>query len=331
MKKYFFKEDGTIRVLNMIIIISIIFIIALVLIYNKFLKREYEDVSDAYVTSERTSSINMCKDCDFYFTLESLTFSAYSEYNISNYIETKNMALNNIKFRDYDSDLINIESKASGLFIKAKDKIGTTKLVAEYSGIVREINIEVVADSIKSVSLEDHPYYILNGKSNKLNVITEPLGIPLNDLDIKVEDTNTAKVVDGKLVGLKEGITKLVLNFNGKQTSRELYVFDNLIHIEQIDNDNKLSDVYKIKLSELKNNMYNVIVTLDDNHNYGYSTSDLIITHEDDGLEVIIDYDGKYSLDKLSYRYRITVTGEKGSSVIKFNLGTSVRILEIGE
>ncbi len=98
-----------------------------------------------------------------------------------------------------------------------------------------------------------------------------------------------------------------------------------------MDKNKELKDLYKIGLKDFKNDAYDIIVSLDDNFNKGYSLNDLVITHEDNGVEVTVTYDGKYSLDKLSYKYRITINGTEGSSLIKFALGNSTRLLEVGE
>lgn len=148
------------------------------------------------------------------------------------------MALNNIKFSDYDNTLISLESKQSGLFIKVKDKVGKTKLVASYADITREIEIEISFDEIKNVDLLDHAYYISNGKETDLEIITDPKGIPVTDFNIVVEDTSIASLNEGKLIGLSEGKTKIILNYLDKVITQDLYVYDDLIHVESL-NKNK--------------------------------------------------------------------------------------------
>lgn len=328
MKKYFFKSDGTIKVLNMVILLSIIFIIIMVFVYFKFLRVKYEEPNETYKKEEKTSSINICNDCDFFYTLDSLSFETYHDYKLTNYMELKNMSINNLKFDGYDQNLIKIETKGNDLVIKTQNKVGSTKLIASYADIKREIGINVTADAIHSIKLEPHAYYVYNNKENPLMLITDPLGIDTTNISVTIDNPEIARIENGNIIGISEGVTKINLAFNDEVESQDLYVFNNLIHINK---QNVNEELYDIKLSEFKDDIYNIIVTLDDNSNKGLSMSDLIITHEDNGVSVIVEYDGKYSLDTLSYKYRITKTGTEGSSLIKFTLGNTTRIIKIGE
>lgn len=328
MKKYFFKSDGTIKVVNMIILLSAIFISIMLFIFFKFLRVKYEEPNETYKKEEKTSSINLCNNCDFYFTLDSLSFETYHDYKISNYIDTTNMLINNLKFDEYDKDLISIETKDKDLVISVKNKVGKTKLVATYADIKREIDITITPDEIHSIKLLDHPYYIYNNKDNPLNLITDPIGIDTSNLNITVENPLIATIENGKIRGLSEGVTKIKLLYNGEETTEDLYVYNDLIHITK---NKEVDELYNIKLSEFKDSKYNVIITLDDSANKGYTMSDLIITHEDNGITPIVEYDGKNSIDTKSYKYRITISGESGESIIKFTLGNTTRILRVGD
>lgn len=330
MKKYFFKSDGTIKVVNMIILMAILFFIIIMFVYFKFLKVQYEEPNETYKEGEKTSSINMCNDCDFYFTLERLVFDAYNEYEIAKYLEVKKMAINNIKF-DYDKELISIETSGNDLVIKTKNRVGKTKLVATYANIKREIDVEVEASEIRSIELENHPYYILNNQENDLEIITDPIGVDLSGVSLSVEDENIAKIINGKLVGVNEGVTKLKLLYNGEEQVRDLYVSNDFISVDVLNDKRVLETIHNIPLTDFKDDIYNVIVTITDNSSSGYEAKDLIITSEDDGVSVYVEYDGKYSLDKLSYKYRITKSGNTGSSTIKFTLGNATRFIRVGE
>lgn len=327
MKKYFFKSDGTIKVVNMIILLSMIFLVIMFFIYNKFLRVKFEESNETYRKEEKTSSINMCNDCDFSFILDSLSFETYHDYKLSNYIDLKNMSINNLKFEDYDESLISIETKGNDLVIKTKNKVGSTNLVATFAKIKRSIKIEITPDKIHSIKLYNHAYYIYNGKEMPLDIETDPIGIDIGNLDISVLDPTLAKLENGKITGLNEGKTQIKLIVDGIEQIEDLYVYNDLIHITKV---NGKEEIHSIKLSEFKDSIYNVVVTLDDNSNRGVSSSDLTITHEDNGLDVIVDYDGKQSLDTLCYKYRIKVSGS-GTSTIRFTLGNTTRILKIGE
>lgn len=328
MKKYFFKSDGTIKVLNMIILLSFIFLVIMFFIYTKFLRVRFEEPNETYKKEEKTSSINMCNDCDFSFTMDSLSFETYHDYKLSSYMELKNMSINSLKFEEYDQSIISIETKGNDLVIKAKNKVGKTKLVATYANIKREIPITVTPDEIHSIKLMDHPYYIYNNKVNNLDIITDPIGIDTNNINVSIDNPEIARIENGKIIGVSEGVTKIKLLYNDEETSEDLYVYNDLIHIN---NKTSEEELYSIKLSEFKDNMFNVVVTLDDSENKGLSMSDIIITHEDNGITPIVEYDGKNSLDKISYKYRITISEGTGSSIIKFSANNSTRILKIGE
>lgn len=59
MKKYFIKDDGTIKLTNMLVLIGILFFIVMTFVYLKFFKVSLEEPNETYKQTEKTSSINM--------------------------------------------------------------------------------------------------------------------------------------------------------------------------------------------------------------------------------------------------------------------------------
>lgn len=331
MKKYFFKEDGTIKLANMLIVITAIFIAFFAILFFKFFKTEVEEDYIPQKKSEKTSSISMCNDCDFSFILDTLTLSTYHDYKLTNYLDTKNLAINSIKFKVEDESLITVGSKGNDLAISTKNRVGHTKLIATYEKITKEIPITIIPDEIRTVELENHPYYIYNNQENALNIITDPLGIDISNLNISIADESIATIKNGKLLGLKEGSTTITLNFKDQVTSEKIYVFNDLINITAESKDKNPANIYKISLNEFKDDNFTIIVTLDDKENKGYSMEDLIISYDQNDLNVQTTYDGKYNFNKLSYKYRLTASGTEGKTIIKFTLGNTIRYLEIGD
>ena len=332
MKKYFFNEDGTIKIINMVVLITVILVIAIVFIITKLINDDVFSDYKPHTTKEVTSKVKMCDNCSMKFTSKKLVLNAYSEYSISDYIETKNIAINSVKFEVEDNSFLAIENKEQELVIVTKNKVGSTVLKASYDKIKISIEVEIIAEEIIGATLIDHPYYIYNGRANDLAIITDPIGIDIANLDLRVENTDIAEIIDGKLVGKSKGETRLILTFNEEVIEREIIVLDDLIHIT-LNNNSSKEEIYHVKLEDIKNNTINIIVTLDDNSNVGYTSDNLVISHDDNNTEVMVEYDGKNIGVDISYKYRITLGNiENASSTIKFSINdTTYRLLTIGE
>ncbi|MCH5167219.1 MAG: hypothetical protein J1F35_04925 [Erysipelotrichales bacterium] len=328
MKKYFFNEDGTIKIITAIILIAIIFVIAVVLIVVKLYKNDYFNDFEPHTTKKITSKLVMCDDCIMKFTVDELVLNPYSEYGFGTYIEVENIAINSVKFEIEDTSLFSIENRGGKLTLVTKNKVGETKLTATYDKIKISIPVKIEVLDIKTVSFVNHPYYVYNGKENDIEIITDPIGIDLSLLDISVENTDIAEFIDGKLIGKSIGETIININFKGEVFTQDIIVLDDLIHIYETSNKEEL---YNIKLSDIKDNIINIVLTLDDNKNIGYTSDNIEISHYDENTEVIVEYDGQNISTPRSYKYKITLSNTVDcSSVIKFNINNDTyRLLTI--
>lgn len=329
MKKYFFNEDGTIKVVNMIILIAIVIGLVVLFIFTKFLKPMYDVNYEPYTTTTKTSKIVMCDNCSMKFTVSELNLKTSSEYSLSDYLEVEKIPLNSLKFLDYDNKLLTIANKEGKLFLKTNNIIGKTKLTASYDKIKISIEVNIEASEITSVNFLEHPYYIYQGKLNELSLLTDPVGLTASDFSITTQDSSIVEIENGKLLGKSIGETNITLEFNQEIKTQKVIVLEDLIHVTL---ENEKEEIYEIKKDEIKDNTLNIIVTLEDSLNKGYSQDVLEITHEDNGIIPIIAYDGKNIGTDLSYRYRISLSTLEGSTTIKFKLSdNSYRYLKIGE
>lgn len=326
MKKYLFNEDGTIKMLNMIIVIIIVLALAIGIIY--FLLFNGKNVTEGGKTltsRDVTSTINMCKDCSMEFKDKELILMTNQEYPLEEIMDIKNISPASIKFDIGNTDYFTIErSKDNGLVLKTKDIIGESTLSAIYDKIKIDIKVFINAGDIISVNLLDHPYYIYLNKEVKIDIDSNPRGVDVSTLNFSVSDEEVISVNNGMIVGKTLGSAKLYLNYNETTYEQDVYVVNDFIDV-QMKNGSKLESIYKIKVDKKED--INVIVNIDDNSNVGLTNEELVITHIDEGISGVIDYDGKNLGTTRSYKYRITINeleaNGKMTIVFKHPDGTS--------
>lgn len=306
MKKFLFYEDGTIKMMNMIMVIVLVLIIAVILIYFLFLNGKNITEGGKTLTSKNvTSTINMCKDCSMEFNDKELILVTNQEYPLEDIINVKNISLASVKFDIGNTEYFTIErSRNNELVLKTKDLVGDTALNATYDKI--KINTKVVVNEgeILSLSLLDHPYYIYLNKEVKIDIESNPRGIDVSKLDFKVSNEDVISVNNGMIVGKMLGTSKLYLNYNDVIYEQDVYVVNDLIDV-QSKRGNILESIYRVKVDKKED--INIIVTLDDNSNSGLTNDNLVISHIDEGISGIIEYDGKNLGLERSYKYRISI------------------------
>lgn len=319
MKKYLFNEDGTIKMLNMILVITIVLALASTLIFFLlFNNKNITEGGKTLTSKDITSTINMCKNCSMEFKNKELILVTNQEYPLEEIIDTKNISLASIKYNISNTDYFTIEtSKNNGLVLKTKDLIGESTLSAIYDKIKIDTKIIINEGEIISLNLLDHPYYIYLNKETKIDVDSNPKGIDISKFDLSVSDDTIISVNNGMILGKTLGNAKLYLNYNEDVYEQDVYVVNDLIDI-QIKKENTYESIYKIKIDKKED--INVIVTIDDNSNAGLTNESLIISHIDEGISGVVEYDGKNLGETRSYKYRISISDleENGKMTVIF-------------
>lgn len=319
MKKYLFNEDGTIKMMNMLLLIIIVLAIAVGLIYFLLFNGKNVTEGGKPVTSKNvTSTINLCKDCNMEFKEEEIILVTNQEYPLEELMNIKNINITSIKFAVDNTDYLTIEKgKDNKLVLKTKNMIGSASISASYDKI--KINAKVIINEgeILSLGLLDHPYYIYLNKEVKIDIDSNPKNIDISKLNFYTNDANILDINNGMIIGKMVGNAKLYLNYNDNIYEQDVYVVNDLIDIS-LKKGNKLESVYKIKISKKED--INIIVSMDDNSHVGLTNENLVISHVDEGISGVVEYDGKNLGEERSYKYRISIGEftENGKMTIAF-------------
>ena len=139
----------------------------------------------------------------------------------------------NAKFKD-------VTWSSSNNNILTVDSSGNVKGVAAGSAVITATTkdqqktatcIVTVTDKDPSIFLDKTKYSVVIGKLTPFSVNIEYTDV--SDYDVKIEDENIAKIQDGKILGVKEGTTKLIITLKGTNIKAEAEI--NVIDIKEGD------------------------------------------------------------------------------------------------
>lgn len=260
MKKIFVNEDGTIKLITVVYsILILLFIILLIMfIITKFSSKMTNDNDDERITTttKTTTTMKLCQDCNLSFIRDEYTMKTNEKINISDLLELKSINIKNVKFSEYDESLIEITTSKKEVVIKALNKLGTTKIKAEYQNKETEITIHIYSDYITSAKLLNENYYAYVDETNKIVIETDPENVEVSFFNITVDDENIASISNGNIIGKNLGVTNINLDYNGITSKSKLYVIKSRIAIYIMSNNEM------IEYSSYKTNIksFNIIV-----------------------------------------------------------------------
>lgn len=329
MKKYFFNEDGTIKLTRAIILVDVLTFFLLLLIFMGQFKNQ--DLTPRVTTTTKkvtTTTIKICKNCSIKFNRESLLLEPNSSYPLEDLVDLKGVDIFNVKFSLSDKNIANIELVDGKISLVVKNTLGSFTLTASYMDLEETLNVSVNTSKLNSMSFKNQAYYVYPNEEIEIDLITDPLGYDITNLDIKIDNTDVAEIIDNKRVkGKVEGMTKISVNNNGLIASANLYVVKTKINIKVREN-----YLYQEKdIIEYNNKEVELLLQLDGedkdltNENINFVINDL------GNFKTEVSYVGKSTSLENAYIYRIKCTSisskgeENNYSLIEFNLSDGVR------
>lgn len=329
MKKYFFNEDGTIKLTRAIILVDVLTFFLLLLIFMGQFKNQ--DLTPRVTTTTKkvtTTTIKICKNCSIKFNRESLLLEPNSSYPLEDLVDLKGVDIFNVKFSLSDKNIANIELVDGKISLVVKNTLGSFTLTASYMDLEETLNVSVNTSKLNSMSFKNQAYYVYPNEEIEIDLITDPLGYDITNLDIKIDNTDVAEIIDNKKVkGKVEGMTKISVNNNGLIASANLYVVKTKINIKVREN-----YLYQEKdIIEYNNKEVELLLQLDGedkdltNENINFVINDL------GNFKTEVSYVGKSTSLENAYIYRIKCTSisskgeENNYSLIEFNLSDGVR------
>lgn len=329
MKKYFFNEDGTIKLTRAIILVDVLTFFLLLLIFMGQFKNQ--DLTPRVTTTTKkvtTTTIKICKNCSIKFNRESLLLEPNSSYPLEDLVDLKGVDIFNVKFSLSDKNIANIELVDGKISLVVKNTLGSFTLTASYMDLEETLDVSVNTSKLNSMSFKNQAYYVYPNEEIEIDLITDPLGYDITNLDIKIDNTDVAEIIDNKKVkGKVEGMTKISVNNNGLTASANLYVVKTKINIKVREN-----YLYQEKdIIEYNNKEVELLLQLDGedkdltNENINFVINDL------GNFKTEVSYVGKSTSLENAYIYRIKCTSisskgeENNYSLIEFNLSDGVR------
>ena len=243
--KFFKNEDGTMKLIPLLLIITLVTGGLFYLLFSALLKQEVEDLvqRDTVTSKTTTTEFKMCNGCSMRFTNPSIDVSTNGEFDIADHMEIDQVTFRNIKFTVDNEGLASVESVGSSYHIRTGNQEGTVILKAEYADKTAEITLNIISPSNAVVKFK-YPYYFVKlGTRMTPEIEVYPYG--LNTSNVKYEyDAQYKQILsigatNGTVSTKKQAGEGIVsVNRNGVINSTKIYVVPTLIKIKIASGDN---------------------------------------------------------------------------------------------
>lgn len=329
MKKYFFNEDGTIKLSRAIILVDVFTFLLLLLIFMGQFKNQ--DLTPRVTTTTKkktTTTIKVCKNCSIKFNRESLILEPNSSYPLEDLVDLKGVDIYNVKFSLSDTTLGNIELVEGKISLTVKNTLGNFTLTAKYMELEENLDVTISTSNLKSIKFKNQAYYVYPNEEIDIGIETDPVGYNIDNLEVKIDDLNIAEISENKKIkGKSEGVTKININNNGVITSVNLYVVKTKINIKVREN-----YLYQEKdIIEYNNKDIELLIQLDGENKEFTNENIETVVNDLGNFTTEVSYVGKSTSLENAYIYRvkcksISSKGEDNNySLIEFNLSDGTK------
>lgn len=311
MKKLFFRNDHTIRMETIYCCICILAALGILLIYliSKSGKGiTYQSNTTTGLTTT-TTTMMICNDCSFSFKDKDIRIKPDNTYLLKDLIDYKNITLKMIKFTVDDRSLLKIETNSKGeVVLKTLNKVGHAKITAKYGDLEDSVNVSISQSEYESAKLKDNTYYVYEGKTSPIELVTSPEGGNASTFTIETDNNDILSFDENNnIIGKKLGEANIKLNYKNSVSSSLVYVINNRITIKVKEND--IYNYYdEYKYVSTYDGSFELSVTFEDNKNMSYDNSNLSYIVENHGkMKLDVQYVEKNILENNSYIYKVNV------------------------
>ena len=314
MKKIFFNEDGTIKVLvSSLAVFLVLFLVVIIIAFLMGDSKPAEPITTTTTKKTTTTTIKLCNGCKVHFKNSTITLEANKEVDLTELIDLEKVNVRALKFTIADPSLLEVKGEGEKVILKTLDKVGTTTITAQYDDVETTMNVIVSQNYIASASLGNRAYYAYLNRETPLNLDISPQGMPLTTLDLSIADEAYASLTEtNEVIGKQIGETKINLNMNGTLTSAPLYIIDNRILVK-LKKETEYEEVDTITITNTINTTYDISIQIEDRNNAGYNASSLKFDYINAGsLSSNVTFIGNDPLDDHNYFYRINLTYDSG-------------------
>lgn len=329
MKKYFFNSDGTIKLMQTIILVDGITFIILLLIFMSLFKDK--DLTPRVTTTTKvttTTTIKLCKNCHIKFNRQDMIMEPNSSYPLEDLLDLKGVEIHNVKFSISDTSKARIDLVNGKTSVISENTLGTFTLTAKYLDLEESLVINIGTNKLESISFDRLAYYVRVDETMDIGVVTSPVGYNIENLNISVDNANIAELVDkSKIKGKSLGTTKISINNSGSIISANVYVVKNKITIKVRENYS-----YQEKdIIEYNNDGVELLLQIESNGET-YSNEDIVPVISDLGtFTTEISYVSKSTSLDNAYIYRLSFKKtsnkrmETDYSLIEFKLADGTK------
>ncbi len=330
MKKLIFNEDGTLKVINVIILIDIIVAIGLLFMVKNIYGSlsNTTDIKRKTTTTKTTTTIDLCNGCKVNFKSKEMDVSPNNTYLLDELMALEKVNINHVKFTISDEKLAKIGVKDDRLALEVLDTLGTFTLKASYYTEEAEITINIKSDKVMDINIERNIYYIKKGEKELLKYDIIPKGFKTDNINVKSENENIASIEEGYIVGKEVGKTNIVIETDGITKKVPVYIVNSQVTLKVKEN-----FLYR----DLDKATYNgaddieVLLILEDESKTNNDITYEVISDED--MTVEANYIKKNSEYPNAYEYTLKIgtndkvnkTPRKGATVI-FSLSDGSKV-----
>lgn len=324
MKKLFCNENGTIKVVNVIILVDII--VAIILLF--MVKSIFGTLSNAVDIKKKTSTtmttttIDLCNGCKISFNREILNVNPGNTYILEDFLNLEKVNMKYVKFEISDESLAKMTIKDEKVAIQILDSLGNFTLKASYYSESSSIEVDINSDKLLDITFDQNIYYVKNGGKLPLKYELNPKGFNATSIDIKIANPEIAEYdTNGNIVGKKIGKTYLSISSSNITKTIPVYVVNSNITVKVKENF-LFRDLKNISYNRNKNEDIEILLMLE---NTDLSNNDITYEVISDGdMAVNLEYIKKNTEFPNSYEYRVKVSSndinisypQKGATII---------------
>ena len=327
--KFFKNEDGTMKIIPLLLIITVITGGLFYLLFSTLLKTEVEELVQKDVVTKKTTTteFKVCNGCSMRFTETSIDVSTNGEIALVDFMVNEGVTFRNIDFTVDNEELASVQSSGSTYHLKTGNQEGVVTLKATYADKTAEMTLNILSPSNAVVKFK-YPYYFceLGGRMvPELDVY--PYG--LNTSDVRFEVDNQSKQVfninsrSGQVNTKKTtGEGTIYVDRNGVKNTAKVYIVPTIIKVK-IPNGESYKEARNIKpISDAFD-----ILIIPGEASDKFDQKDIVLSSEGE-LTVQHQYINK-GKEVNSYLYHIETTGT-GHATLRIDLSDgSFNLFEI--
>lgn len=327
MKKFFFKEDGTLKVINVVIVVDVI--VAIILLF--MVKSIFGSITNTVNIKRRpsttvtTTTIDLCNGCKINFKQNSINVSPGETYLLEDLLNLEKVNMKYVNFEISDESLAKMTLKDEKIALEILDSLGNFTLKASYYSEVSSMEVDINSDRLLDITFDQDIYYVKTNGTLTPKYELKPKGYNATNIDKRILNTDIATLDEtGNIIGKKLGKTSLTISSGNISKSVPIYVVNSNVTVKVKENF-LYRDLKNITYDISRDNTPEILLMLE-NTNLTYKDISYEII-SDNNMVVRLEYVKKNTEFANAYEYNVKVSSNsienskiKGGATIIFTL-----------